>query len=239
VSNMNPMEVAWLVLKAPLEGYDSNLTDEENTARRQPQQPTITDFTRYTRPQLEQMVVMFQNELMRRGHASLSSEISIPNMDRYMSGEGGYQREELDAAPTIPTDELGEAILTEMTPEEHAQEIQRLMTQLMSGETLSPEELLFLQQDGPETQQQARDAIWSNYDAVESTTPTATVRAGLPATTPTATDIPTDDAVRQILNSHGIEHHLIEPHHIRQYQGFYRMMRRHPTEEEIDAHIGD
>ena len=218
---MNPMEVAWLVLKAPLEGYDSNLTDEENTARRQPQQPTITDFTRYTRPQLEQMVVMFQNELVRRGHASGSSEISIPNMDRYMSGEGGYQREELDAAPTIPTDELGEVTVTEATPVAHAQELQRLMTQLMSGETLSPEELRYLQQLDSETQQQARDAIWSDYGQNAPT------------------DIPTDDEVRAILNRHDMGHYQIEPHHIRQYQAFYRLNGRHPTIEEIDAHVGD
>ena len=217
---MNPMEVAWLVLKAPLEGYDScaacgrdgtcdrvecaeyldSIGIETNRART-PQQLTITDFTRYTRPQLEQMVVMFQNELVRRGHASGSSEISIPNMDRYMSGEGGYQREELDAAPTIPTDELGEVTVVESTPVAHAQEIQRLMTRLMNGETLSPEELQFLQQDSPETQQQARDAIWSDYGGM-NTAPTATVRTGLPATTPTATDIPTDDEVRAILNRH-------------------------------------
>ena len=83
----------------------------------------------------------------------------------------------------------------------------------MNGETLSPEELQFLQQDGPETQQQ--------YG--ENASP----------------DIPTDDAVRQILNSHGIEHHIIEPHHIRQYQAFYRLNGRHPTEDEINAHVGD
>lgn len=220
MSNMNPMEVAWLVLKN-YDVHDYINEQAEEQQHRQPQQPTITDFTRYTRPQLEQMVVMFQNELVRRGHASGSSEISIPNMDRYMSGEGGYQREELDAAPTIPTDELGEVTVAEATPVEHAQELQRLMTRLMNGETLSPEELQFLQQDGPETQQQARDAIWSNYGENA------------------LTNIPTADAVRQILNSHGIGHHLIEPHHIRQYQGFYRLNGRHPTEEEIDAHIGD
>ena len=80
------------MLKAPTEGYDSNLTDEENTdgrhTERQPQQPTITDFMGYTRPQLEQMIVMFQNELVRRGHPSGEPEVNIPNRDDYMTGTG-------------------------------------------------------------------------------------------------------------------------------------------------------
>tara|TARA_R110000824_G_scaffold184943_3_gene365863 strand:+ start:110 stop:757 length:648 start_codon:yes stop_codon:yes gene_type:complete len=101
---MNPIDVAWLVLKAPTEGYDPNLTDEENTdgrhTGRQPQQPTITDFMGYTRPQLEQMLIMFQNELVRRGHTSGGGNeydnvtVSPDIFDTYQTGESRAMREE-------------------------------------------------------------------------------------------------------------------------------------------------
>ena len=72
---MNPIDVAWLVLK----------NDPDDTIR-QPQQPTLTDFMGYTRHQLEQLLVMFQNELIRRGHPSGTSEVHVPNVEPYMTG---------------------------------------------------------------------------------------------------------------------------------------------------------
>jgi len=157
VSSMNPIDVAWLVLKAPLEGsakesYDScaacgrdgtcdsvecaeyldSIGIETNRART-PQQPTLTDFMGYTRPQLEQLLIMFQNELVRRGHASGTSEVNVPNRDDYMTGSS-MSEDEIDASEqTTAPAPIGRG------------NVEELMTRLMAGETLSREELTSLQ----------------------------------------------------------------------------------------------
>ena len=178
---MNPIDVAWLLLKNP-------------------QQPTITDFMRYTRPQLEQMLVMFQNELIRRGHDAMMGEVNVPNQDNYMTGDSMQQ----------------------------PRTVQDLMTQLMSGQTLSTAELLHLQDPDNNPMPDAEPVEEPLEEIIEEMPPDAP--RGLAALAP--------NAVRARLLDMGVPANYIEDEHISQYQDFLRTMGRHPTEDEVNAHIG-
>jgi len=193
---MNPIEAAWWVLK-----------NAEEQQRRQPQQPTITDFMGYTRPQLEQMLVMFNNELVRRGRAGTPPELENPT-----------------------TDSSG------------------LMTRLMNGESLSTAELLHLQNpsanplpqptggeyhmgslENDERCSECGDRLDDTYDCVNFdcenySNPTRSA--------------PNPHVVRARLSEMGVPEEYIQDEHIRQYQDFMRNTGRHPTEDEVNTHIG-
>ena len=151
MSNMNPMEAAWLLLKNP-------------------QQPTITDFTGYTRPQLEQMYYMFHNELMRRGRIPHSGDLD----DEHDEWAG------LEDPPTVPVE---------------------------------PENAL--------------EEVVSSEPAPPTTAPPTVGRV-----------TPTPNVVVARLLEMGIHENQIQDEHIIQYQDFMRSTGRHPTEDEVNAHIG-
>ncbi len=211
------MEAAWRVLKAPTEGYDSNLTDEENTdgrhTERQPQQPTITDFMGYTRPQLEQMIVMFQNELVRRGHPSGEPEVNIPNRDDYMTGTGMSS----DAPPESVTDEEN-ARIRQRIEDGTATMDDIFAYRPMDSQPVAPSSI---------TEALAAGVPWehihgSHYGEV----PEAHAMA-----------IP-DEGIQGILVQRGIDPSVIEPQHIHQYRNFMQTHGRHPTIEEINMIAG-
>lgn len=198
MSSMNPMDVAWLVLK-----------DEPTT---------ITDFMGYTRPQLEQMLIMFQNELVRRGHTSAVEgvedvEISPDAFDTYQIGESRAMRDEPPPPPQIPD----------------------LMTRLMAGETLTPEELIALQAGASTLDEHHRN----EEDEPSQTLSPDDILAGQLHTGEIHPGTMSD--IRDILvNDHNVDPSAIttDGTWAHQYMDFLRLSGRHPTTEEVNMHLG-